>query len=96
MTRLSQYFLPTEKDFEAPELRPLLDVYYRGRDTSALDRTQLSKLAAELTVDSFGGRQQLYERLHSGDPNSILAGVYQRYDHGKSVGLVNGLLGTKF
>ncbi len=89
-------FLPTEKDFDAAELRPLLDVYYRGRDASALDRTRLSKLAWELTGDSFGGRQQLYERLHSGDPNTLLAALYQRYDHSRPVSMVNTLLDTHF
>jgi 4-hydroxyphenylacetate 3-monooxygenase oxygenase component len=89
-------FQPTEKDFAAPELRPLLDVYYRGRDTNAFDRTKLSKLAWELTGDSFGGRQQLYERLHSGDPNTLMAALYQRADHSRAVAMVNKLLGTNF
>ena len=89
-------FQPTVKDFESAELRPLLDLYYRGRNTSAADRTRLSKLAWEMTGDSFGGRQQLYERLHSGDPNTLLAALYQRYDHSRPVAMVNKLLGTNF
>jgi 4-hydroxyphenylacetate 3-monooxygenase oxygenase component len=89
-------FLPNEKDFDVPELKPYLDVYYRGRDVTAYDRTRLSKLAWELTGDSFGGRQQLYERLHSGDPNVIQAAVYQRYDPKPAVAMVNRLLNTNF
>jgi 4-hydroxyphenylacetate 3-monooxygenase len=89
-------FLPSEKDFAVPELKPLLDVYYRGKDVTAYDRTRLSKLAWELTGDSFGGRQQLYERLHSGDPNTIQAGVYQRYDKTTAVAMVNRLLNASF
>lgn len=92
----SLIFLPNEKDFAVPELKPLLDVYYRGKDVAAYDRTKLSKLAWELTGNSFGGRQQLYERLHSGDPNTILAGVYQRYDASGAVAMVNRLLSTSF
>jgi len=89
-------FLPSEKDFDAPELRPALDIYYRGRATNAVDRTKLSKLAWEMTGDSFGSRQLLYERLHSGDPNTLLAAVYARYDQSRSVAMVNRLLGTNF
>jgi aromatic ring hydroxylase len=89
-------FLPTEGDFAQPQLRALLDVYFRGRDASALDRTRLCKLAWELTGDSFGGRQQLYERLHSGDPGAILATIYQRHDPRGGVAMVNRLLGTDF
>lgn len=89
-------FQPTAKDFESAELRPLLDLYYRGRNTTAVERTKLSKLAWEMTGDSFGGRQQLYERLHSGDPNTLLAALYQRYDHSRPVAMVNKLLGTNF
>jgi len=89
-------FLPSEKDFDAPELRPALDIYYRGRGTNAVDRTKLSKLAWEMTGDSFGSRQLLYERLHSGDPNTLLAAVYARYDQSRSVAMVNRLLGTNF
>ena len=32
----------------------------------------------------------------SGDPNTLLAALYQRYDHSRSVALVNRLLGTNF
>ncbi|MGE5147061.1 MAG: 4-hydroxyphenylacetate 3-hydroxylase family protein [Candidatus Eiseniibacteriota bacterium] len=89
-------FLPNEKDFDVPELKPYLDVYFRGREVTAYDRTRLSKLGWELTGDSFGGRQQLYERLHSGDPNVIQAAVYQRYDPKPAVAMVNRLLDTNF
>jgi len=89
-------FLPNEKDFAVPELRRFIDVYFGGKGVGALDRTKLAKLAWELTGDSFGGRQQLYERLHSGDPNTLLAAVYQRHNTGAAVSQVNKLLGTTF
>jgi 4-hydroxyphenylacetate 3-monooxygenase/anthranilate 3-monooxygenase (FAD)/4-hydroxyphenylacetate 3-monooxygenase len=89
-------FLPQEKDFAAPELKRLIDLYYRGRATSAYDRTKLAKLAWELTGDGFGGRQQLYERLHSGDPNVIVGAVYQRYNKAEAIKMVEELLETKF
>jgi 4-hydroxyphenylacetate 3-monooxygenase/anthranilate 3-monooxygenase (FAD)/4-hydroxyphenylacetate 3-monooxygenase len=88
----SLIFVPTSEDFEVPELRPVLDLYGRGKDFSAVDRAKLCRLAWELTADSFGGRHQLYERLHSGDPATIIAAVYQRYDKENAVDIVNRLL----
>jgi 4-hydroxyphenylacetate 3-monooxygenase/anthranilate 3-monooxygenase (FAD)/4-hydroxyphenylacetate 3-monooxygenase len=85
-------FVPTAEDFDAPELRPLLDLYGRGKDLPAFDRARLCRLAWELTADSFGGRHQLYERLHSGDPATIIAAVYQRYDKAGAVDIVTRLL----
>lgn len=88
----SLVFTPTEEDFRAPELRPYLELYGRGKDASAEARIRLCKLAWELTGDSFGGRQQLYERLHAGDPAVIAEGVYQRYDKTAAVEQVRRLL----
>jgi aromatic ring hydroxylase len=86
-------FAPTAEDFEVAELRPLLDVYGRGRNVDAVYRHRLCRLAWELTADSFGGRQQLYERLHSGSPEVIISGAYERYDKSKGIGMVNALIG---
>lgn len=61
----SLIFLPTAEDWDQPELKRHLDVYLRGKGATGLDRYKLCKLAWELTGDAFGGRQQLYERLHS-------------------------------
>ncbi len=91
----SLIFLPGENDLVTPELKPLLDVYARGRGVNALARTRLCKLAWELTGDAFGGRQQLYERLHSGSPDTITAGVYLRYDKRKATAMVEELLGCR-
>lgn len=88
----SLIFVPTAKDFDAPELSPLLEIYGRGKDLGALDRAKLCRLAWELTADSFGGRHQLYERLHSGDPGAIISAVYRRYDKTGAVDIVTRLL----
>jgi 4-hydroxyphenylacetate 3-monooxygenase len=88
----SLIFVPTSEDFDAPELAPFLERYGRGKDFSAVDRARLCRLAWELTADSFGGRHQLYERLHSGDPATIIAAVYQRYDKTSAVDIVTRLL----
>jgi 4-hydroxyphenylacetate 3-monooxygenase oxygenase component len=92
----SLLFSPGEKDFDRPELRPLIDLYARGRGVSAIDRVKLCKLTWDLTGDQFGGRQQLYERLHSGDPQAVISLAYQQYDTKKAVKMVERLTGVKF
>jgi 4-hydroxyphenylacetate 3-monooxygenase oxygenase component len=86
-------FTASGADRDAPELKPYLEVYGRGRDASAELRTRLCKLAWDLTGSGFGSRQQLYERLHSGDPATIIATVYQKYDKSLGVAMVEKLLG---
>jgi aromatic ring hydroxylase len=59
---------PTENDFANPEVRPLLDKYMRGKDTPAMERVRIMKLAADLMSSQFGGRQFMYEWFFAGDP----------------------------
>ena len=71
-------------------------MYARGKGASGIDRVKLAKLAWELTGDQFGGRQQLYERLHSGDPQTVISLSYLQYDKSKAVKMVEQLIGAKF
>jgi 4-hydroxyphenylacetate 3-monooxygenase len=84
---------PMDADFDVPELRPLLDLYFRGKGIEARERVRLAKLAWELACDSFAGRQLLYERLHHGDPIRNTAMVYQDYDKSRAVAMVQKVLG---
>jgi aromatic ring hydroxylase len=83
---------PMAGDFEAPELQPYLERYFRGRGLTARERVKLCRLGWDLTCDSFAGRQELYERLHHGDPLRNVAIVYQDHDHSRGVALVERLL----
>ncbi len=83
---------PMAADFDVPELRPLIDRYFRGRGADARERVKLCKLAWELACDSFAGRQTLYERLHHGDPVRNTAICYLDYDKTRAVALVRRLL----
>jgi|TARA_R110002096_G_scaffold426421_1_gene636182 4-hydroxyphenylacetate 3-monooxygenase len=76
----SLIFLPTAEDWDNPEIKEYLDVYMRGKDSSPLDRHKLCKFAWDLTGDGFGSRQQMYERLHSGDPNVMVANAWRNTD----------------
>jgi len=76
----SLIFLPTGEDWDNPEIREYLDVYMRGKDSSPLDRHKLCKFAWDISGDGFGARQQMYERLHSGDPNVMVANAWRNTD----------------
>jgi len=88
----SLIFLPNAEDWDTPEIRKHLDVYMRGKKIPPKDRYKLCKLAWELTGDAYGSRQQLYERLHSGDPNMMVANAYKNFDLSDGVELVSKFL----
>ncbi len=59
------------RDFHHPELRPLLDKYYRGSDSDAVERIKLMKLIWDSIGSEFGGRHLLYELNYSGNNEQI-------------------------
>lgn len=72
--------IPTEKDLENPALRPDIDRYYQAKNTPAADRIRLFRLAWDLSVSTFAGRQTLYERFFFGDPVRMAGALYFSYD----------------
>jgi aromatic ring hydroxylase len=88
----SLIFTAMSNDLKVPELKPILERYCAGKDTDAYVRQKICKLAWELTGDSFGGRQQLYERLHSGSPDMLMGNVYRQYDKSNAISMVKELL----
>nr|WP_245745402.1 4-hydroxyphenylacetate 3-hydroxylase C-terminal domain-containing protein [Deinococcus reticulitermitis] len=59
------------KDLQSPELRPLIDRYYRGTGVSAEERIKLYKLIWDVTGSEFGGRMALYERNYGGNQDQV-------------------------
>jgi 4-hydroxyphenylacetate 3-monooxygenase len=54
-------------DWKVPELRPLLDQFYRGsNDYTAEEKMKVIKLLWDSIGSEFGGRHELYERTYSG------------------------------
>jgi 4-hydroxyphenylacetate 3-monooxygenase len=54
-------------DWKQPELRPLLDQFYRGSNGyEAIEKIKLIKLLWDAVGSEFGGRHELYERTYSG------------------------------
>ena len=59
------------EDLANPELRPLIDRYYRGTGMPAIDRVKLFKLVWDAIGTEFGGRHELYERNYAGNHEQI-------------------------
>src|SRR5262245_12018043 len=59
------------EDLTNPELRPLIDKYYRGTGATALERIKLFKLVWDAIGTEFGGRHELYERNYAGNHEQI-------------------------
>jgi 4-hydroxyphenylacetate 3-monooxygenase len=58
-------------DMQNPQLRPLIDRYYRGSAGSAGERVKLFKLAWDALGTEFGGRHELYELNYAGGPDQV-------------------------
>jgi 4-hydroxyphenylacetate 3-monooxygenase len=59
-------------DFKNPELRPILDRFYRGsNDYESLDKIKVIKLLWDAVGTEFGGRHGLYERNYTGNNEDI-------------------------
>lgn len=68
---------PSLKDLSAPELKPYVDLYMRGKNCDAVYKSRLFKLAWELIADAFGSRQEIYELWNRGDIVRNRIHVYQ-------------------
>lgn len=59
------------EDLKNPELRPLIDKYYRGSSSAAEDRVKLFKLIWDAIGTEFGARHELYEINYSGNHEQV-------------------------
>ena len=71
---------PSKADLDGPLSREI-DQYLATDKSTAHDRVRLFRLASDLAISSFGGRQVLYERFFASDPLSrarALAAIYPK------------------
>ncbi len=54
--------------------------YFQAANLDSRSRIKLFRLAFDVAVSSFSGRQQLYERYYSGDPVRLAGALYSIYD----------------
>ncbi|MGP4078884.1 4-hydroxyphenylacetate 3-hydroxylase family protein [Pseudalkalibacillus sp. R45] len=84
---------PMGADFDNPELKPIVDKYYVGREgVSSEDRVQLFKLAWDLSGEAFGQRLLQYERYYSGDPLRRLGWFYDGFKRKHDFAMVKDAL----
>ncbi|HZT06378.1 MAG TPA: 4-hydroxyphenylacetate 3-hydroxylase N-terminal domain-containing protein [Chloroflexota bacterium] len=63
-------------DLECPEVGPYIDRYFRNNAPTTRDHLRLLAIAADLVQSAFSGRNLLYERLQSGDPDGMRVRAY--------------------
>ncbi len=61
----------SNRDLLNPDLRPLIDRFYRGSTGSAHDRIKLFKLLWDAIGSEFGARHTLYERNYGGNHEQV-------------------------
>ncbi|MEE2983553.1 MAG: 4-hydroxyphenylacetate 3-monooxygenase, oxygenase component [Pseudomonadota bacterium] len=69
-----------------------VEQYFQLANLESRDRIALFRLAHDVAVSSFGGRQQLYERFFFGPQNVMASIFYKLYDKDSLIGRVNELL----
>ncbi|KEF34698.1 MFS transporter [Deinococcus sp. RL] len=83
--------MPSKADREGP-LGPQIQKYLQAGNASAEDRLKLFRLAWDMSMSSFGGRQSLYEKFFFGDPVRMHSALYEVYDKGPYVERIRAFL----
>src|SRR5690606_26297249 len=83
--------IPTEADQGGP-MAERIDRFLQASNATAQERIQLFRLAWDMTISSFGGRQNLYEKFFFGDPVRTQGALYQGYDVAPVVERVDAFL----
>ena len=83
--------IPTEADRNGP-MGANIDKYLQAAGGPAKERLELFRLAWDMTISGFGGRQSLYERFFFGDPSRMRQALYGIYDRTALVDRVKGFL----
>lgn len=68
--------VPSYAEFESDETKGFVEKYFQSANGDSKSRTKLFRLAADASMSTFAGRQQLYERYYSGDPVRAAAIMY--------------------
>ena len=82
---------PTEADF-SNEITPDIEQYFQVANLDARGRVALYRLAHDVAVSGFGGRQTLYERFFFGPPHLMNAAYFDLYDRDRVMDRVDQML----
>jgi len=83
--------MPSKADREGP-LGPQIARYLQAGNATAEDRLKLFRLAWDMSMSSFGGRQSLYEKFFFGDPVRMHSALYEVYDKAPYVERIGAFL----
>ena len=84
LTSSGLIMIPSEADRNGPRGDDIAR-YLRAATAPANERLKLFRLAWDMTISGFGGRQGLYERFFFGDPARMKAALYGIYDRAELV-----------
>jgi 4-hydroxyphenylacetate 3-monooxygenase len=70
---------PSDAELDGP-IGADIERYYQGATLSGPERVELFRLAWDLAVSSFSGRQVLYERFGGGDPYRLALTRFKTYE----------------
>lgn len=83
--------IPGEKDFQSA-LGADLKKYLQSATKDGYEKVKLFRLAWDISLSAFGGRQTLYERFFFGDPVRLAGTLYHDYDRKKYVDWIEQFL----
>ncbi|SFJ71048.1 4-hydroxyphenylacetate 3-monooxygenase, oxygenase component [Thermoflavimicrobium dichotomicum] len=72
--------IPTHADFENEEIGHLLERAVQGKNLGGYERVQLFRLAWDITLSAFGGRQTHYEYYFFGDPIKMGMAYFDEFE----------------
>lgn len=67
-------------DLDAPGIGALVERYFRGGAPTTREHLALLAFAADMTMSPFATRNRLYERLQSGEPDSMRRRLFADFD----------------
>lgn len=71
--------IPSSADLAGPQ-RATIERFYQAARADAHERIRLFRLAWDVALSAFGGRQALYERFFFGDPVRMAGAMFTNYD----------------
>jgi 4-hydroxyphenylacetate 3-monooxygenase/anthranilate 3-monooxygenase (FAD)/4-hydroxyphenylacetate 3-monooxygenase len=69
-----------ESDLASSEIGPYVERFFKDQAPSTRDHLRLLAVAGDLVESAFGARNQLYERLQSGEPDNMRRRLASRSD----------------
>jgi aromatic ring hydroxylase len=70
-------------DLESPAIGRYVERFFRGGAPSTRDHLRVLAVVSDMVLSAFAARNQLYERLQSGEPDATRARLYSRFDRAK-------------